>query len=303
MGSADGTAIAVAGDIIMLVWPEGDGFRYRRFLSDGSPLNHETFVRTNGRPVLSVAANRELFFIAWSDTDEYVRAFRVDRSGLRLDGTAITISGPNCVIPRVASDGYAFLVTWARFTSSTRFIFMTVLDVAAAVISSDGSVEREWVLARMGGDFFSLAVTWTGSRYAVAYAGGNLNQSVGHVALLAPNGVPLSTTSVTTRSRLGGDSAFISSVAGNGEELVVFTPGNGWGQGAFVGRNRFVVREGRVVPGAPLPEPFSYGVFDGSVYVVAPAPVVSLGWPFVAVADRGAIHIVSTIRRRTIAAQ
>jgi hypothetical protein len=40
--------------------------------------------------------------------------------------------------------------------------------------------------------------------------------------------------------------------------------------------------------------------FDDSEYVVATAPVGALPSHFVAIADRGSVHIVSTIRRRAV---
>ena len=52
-----------------------------------------------------------------------------------------------------------------------------------------------------------------------------------------------------------------------------------------------------------IPRGFDYAVFDGHEYVVATAPAVALTWPFIAIADRGSIHVVSTIRRRAAAAR
>jgi len=49
-----------------------------------------------------------------------------------------------------------------------------------------------------------------------------------------------------------------------------------------------------------LPARYWYIAYDGLDYVLAPAPLVARAASNVAIADRGSVHVVSTLRRRTV---
>jgi hypothetical protein len=141
-------------------------------------------------------------------------------------------------------------------------------------------------------------LAWTGMRYLIGYQYSELFLSSTRVRFLAPNGAPLgSSSAVSSRSRAGGTSTTLASVASSGEESVVMTNGNG----DFARANRYVVQnDGVVIPGEEVPNSWWYAAFDGREYFIATAPAVALEWPIVAIADRGSVHVVAIGRRRSL---
>ena len=201
--------------------------------------------------------------------------------------------------PGVASDGFAFLVAWRRNVPN---IVWPLVDIVDAIVANDGVTGTEFLLTEeTTNDEYGPKVAWSVGRYLVAWlTSGPYHGWNNSVRFVGPNGVPLNRGALPTISLVVGA---VADVACSGAECVVLTAGNNiYQEYDALGLNRYVVEsDGTVTPGAPLPHPFWYIAYDGHEYAIAPAPVAALEWPFVAIADHGAVHIVSVLRRHTAA--
>ena len=246
-----------------------------------------------------------MFLIVWTDgvgqaptNNARLFAIRVALDGNQLDGRPLDLGTGKT--PSVASDGYAFMVACARTLENPVWPYTAVF---ARIVTNQGDLEREQSVTPPGFYGFEPKATWSGNTYVVVAR----SQPPSHGSLIytrrvATNGVPLEPVVNVT-----GDlhTSAVNSVAATTTESVILTKGNNNLQefDAF-GINRFVVDEtGAVSHGKALPSSFWFAVFDGREYALTTAPATALTWPFIAVADRGFIHIVSTVRRHTAAAR
>lgn len=241
-----------------------------------------------------------MFLIVWSESGMGIRGTRVTLDGSILDPVPFTIADEGDS-PVAASDGSAFLLAWHRRTPSP-LSWPPYLDlIDGEILAQD---VRVVVPFSIGGGV-SVKTTWTGTHYAIAWQVLFIRGSAHAVRFVTPSG--FLSGGIQFRSPSDFYYAPVSSVAGSGTEQVVVTEGNGVPDeySLIYGTNRFVVgNDGSVSPGKPLPSPYWFIAYDGREYVVGPAPVTSLGPPFVAIADRNAVHIVeagvSTSRRRAV---
>ncbi len=296
----------------MLVWSDPDGVNWQRFDDSGAafdPAPHRFVIRERPveTPALSVAASKDAFLIAWdevydADTSS-VRAFIAPAHG---EGDAapmiVTARGRT---PVVASDGFSFLVAFSRVEVNSSFRSNAVFDV---IVGDDQRVYGENTLMNPGGyvSVGSIEALWTGNRYLIAWNDYTFNITRSLSArFVATNGAPLGAAAFTIVSggRLTTYPALFSIASSGNDFLVVHAVIESTQIVTGVSECAVIADDGSIRSVVTIPRGFDYALFDDHEYVVATAPGVALTWPFVAIADRGSIHVASTVRRRAAAAR
>ena len=255
--------VAIAGGVTLVTWIEqidDDTWTafWRRFESDGTPIDPAPRMLAGDAVQVHVAATGDTFLVVWSGgtTASGVRALRIDVHGDVLDREPLLVSAAGAS-PAVATNGRDFLVAWAEERN------IHAASVMASGMVANGATISSTATYNQG----TPVIAWNGSSYLVAW----------NVSDAATNDWGVSARAVGTSGAPSGEVSVIAPVqrfgsivyaaAASGKDALLGTRG-GASHAGFLVANSVTSPVTVTIAGA-------YVVWDGSQYIAGESPMAS----------------------------